>query len=399
MAEEPQLTCLGKTFIFLFILACIGGAYFVFTHKAPWSSGGGNSGSPGNVRSSHGGDGLEFGVAYSIEKRRWLESAVQQFSQTRDGQRIKVNLIPMGSLEAAHAILDGDQLIQVWAPASSLYRDIFVQQWQARYNHNPILKEQSLAQSPMVFVMWDERYRYFLQKYKALSFDTIAEALQEKTGWDAIAQKPEWGLFKFGHADPSASNSGLLALVLAACSYHHKTRGLAPRDVVDIGFQNWLQTFEHGVSGFSNKTGDLMKEMIGRGPSSYDALLVYESLAIDYFNHPEGRWGQLRVIYPEYEAWNENPYYILDAAWSSSDQRKAAETFLNFLMSDAMRKEALQNGFRPVNSNVSIQFPDSPFVKYADYGIKADVVRNWEPPPAEVVNDLLQSWQRSQPNR
>lgn len=398
MTEEPQLTCLGKTFIFLFILACIGGAYLVFTHRTPWSSSGKNPSPPG-FASSSAGDGLEVGIAYSTEKQRWLEFAVQQFGQTRDGKHTKVNLIPMGSLEGAHALVNGDQRIQVWAPASSLYRDIFIQQWQARYNRNPIFQEQSLVLSPMVFVIWDERYQPFLQKYKAVSFAALSEALQEKTGWDGIAQRPEWGLFKFGQADPRESNSGLLALVLAAYSYHHQTRGLEPKDVVDVGFQNWLQAFEHGVSGLSNRTGDLMNEMLVRGPSAYDGLFVYESLAIDSLSHPVGRWGQLRVVYPEYNAWNENPYYIIDAAWSSPEQRKAAQTFFDFLRSEALQKEALRDGFRPVHPNVPITFPDSPFVKYADYGFRTDVARNWEPPRPEVVNELLQSWRRSQPNR
>ena len=77
-----------------------------------------------------------------------------------------------------------------------------------------------------------------------------------------------------------------------------------------------------------------MREMVLKGPSSYDALLVYESVAIDYLKNAEGRWGPIHVIYPEYNAWNENPYYILNASWSSDDQRKAAQAFLDFLLSE-----------------------------------------------------------------
>jgi len=59
----------------------------------------------------------------------------------------------------------------------------------------------------------------------------------------------------------------------------------------------------------------------------------------------------------------------------------------------------LNHGFRLANPNVPVKFPDSPFVKYADYGIKVDLGKICEPPRAEVVNNLLQSWQRSQGNR
>ncbi|MGB7847564.1 MAG: extracellular solute-binding protein, partial [Candidatus Acidiferrum sp.] len=283
--------------------------------------------------------------------------------------------------------------------ASALYKDTFVQEWQVKYSQNPILKEEPLALSPMVFVFWDERYQAFLPKYKTASFATLGQALQEKGGWESIAQKPEWGLFKLGHTHPNESNSGLMTIVLAAYSYQKKTKDLELKDVVDVGFQNWLQNFERGVSGLSNSTGNMMREMVLKGPSSYDALIVYESVAIDYLKNAEGRWGQLRVVYPEYNAWNDNPYYIIDAPWSSKDQRKAAETFLQFLLSEPIQKESLNHGFRPANPSVPVKFADSPFVKYADYGIKVDLGKICDPPRGEVVNNLLQSWQRSQGNR
>src|SRR5271165_903561 len=400
MADGPKLTALGKLFILLFIGVCVAGAYYFFSNKTPWGPSA-KSGTPaGGILDSLGsGDQVELGIAYGTEKQRWLEWAVQEFAKTRDGKKIKVNLIPMGSLEGAHALLNGDQRIQVWSPASALYRDTFVQEWQVKYSQNPILKEEPLALSPMVFVFWDERYQAFLPKYKTVSFATLAQALQEKGGWESIAQKPEWGLFKLGHTHPNESNSGLMTIVLAAYSYQKKSKDLELKDVVDVGFQNWLQMFEHGISGLSNSTGNMMREMVLKGPSSYDALIVYESVAIDYLKNAEGRWGQLRIVYPEYNAWNDNPYYIINAPWSTPEQRKAAETFLAFLLTERIQRESLNHGFRPANPNVPVKFPDSPFVKYADYGIKVDLGKICDPPRGEVVNNLLQSWQRSQGNR
>jgi hypothetical protein len=379
MADGPKLTGLGKFFIMLFVAGCIAGAYYLFVQK-PKSAGTKSPSSGGDsvFDSFTSSDHVELGIAYGTEKERWLKWAVDEFTKTRDGKKIKVNLIPMGSLEGAHALLNGDQRIQVWSPASALYKDIFVQEWQVKYSQNPILKEEPIALSPMVFVFWDERYQAFLPKYKTVSFATLAQALQEKGGWESIAQKPEWGLFKLGHTHPNESNSGLMTIVLAAYSYQKKSKDLDLKDVVDVGFQNWLQTFEHGVSGLSNSTGNMMREMVLKGPSSYDALIVYESVAIDYLKNAEGRWGQLRVAYPEY---------------------KAAETFLQFLLSEPIQKESLTHGFRPANPSVPVKFPDSPFVKYADYGIRVDLSKICDPPRGEVVNNLLQSWQRSQGNR
>ena len=392
--DGPKLTFLGKAFIFLFILACIAGAYYMFVGKKSLQE--------TKERASSllgGGPPVEIGVAYGTEKQRWLEWAVAEFAKTSEGKHIKVNLIPMGSLEGAHALISGDQRINAWTPASAAYKDTFIQEWQVKYNDNPIVREEQLALTPMVFVVWDERYQAFIQKYKTMSLQTVDQALQMKGGWDEIAHHPEWGVFKFGHTHPNQSNSGLMTIVLAAYSYHHKTKDLTLKDVLDVGFQQWLEELERGASGMSNSTGNMMREMVLKGPSSYDALFVYESVAIDYLKNAEGRWGQLRVVYPEYNAWADNPYYIINASWSTAEQRKAADTFLNFLLTEPIQKESLNHGFRPGNPNVGIKFPDSPFIRYAGNGIQVDLQKICEPPKAEVVNNLLASWQRSQGSR
>jgi Ca-activated chloride channel family protein len=391
--EGPRLTLLGKLFVVLFVAACAFGAYYLFSGKKSLKEA-----IPGAGMLSSGPQ-VEIGIAYGTEKERWLQWAVGEWEKTSDGRRIKINLIPMGSLEGAHAILNGDQRINVWSPASATYKDMFVQEWEIKNTGDPILKEEQLALTPMVFVVWEERYKPFVVKYGGMDLRTIHDALQEKTGWDAIAHKPEWGLFKFGHTHPNESNSGLMSIVLAAYTFNKETKNLAVADVVGADFQQWLAELERGTSGLSNSTGNMMKEMVLKGPSSYDAMLVYESVAIDYLKNAEGRWGNLRVVYPEYNAWNDNPYYIINAPWSSSDQRKAAESFLAFLLSEPVQRQALVHGFRPANTNVPVKFPESPFVQFAANGVQVDLQKICDPPSAEVVNNLLASWQRTQSNR
>ena len=342
---------------------------------------------------------VEIGIACGTEKNGWLEWAVTEFAKTPEGKQIKVNLIPMGSLESANALLNGDQRITVWLPASTAYKAFFVQQWQAKYNGNPIVREEPLALTPMAFVLWDERYQAFVQKYQNMSFGSVAQALQVKDGWDEIARHPEWGNFKFGLAQPNQSNSGLMMLVLAAYAHRHKTKGLSAQDVSDAAFQRWLEDLQSGASGMSNSTGSLMQEMILKGPSAYDAVFVYENLAIESLLKAEGRWGKLRIVYPEYNFWNENPYYIINAPWSTADQRKTADAFLDFLLSEPVQKESLKHGFRPANPQIPVKSPDSPFVQYAGNGVSFDVPRMCEPAKPEVVSALLASWERARGNR
>jgi Ca-activated chloride channel family protein len=386
----------ARIIIVLAIVGCLyAGYYFLYRDKA----GAGDqdrqpSGSSSTTSGGSKGSAVELGVAYGTEKKSWLEWAVQQFGSAAEGRNIRINLIPKGSLEGAQALVSGDKTIQVWLPASSLYKDTFVQDWQIKYSNPPIVKEESLALTPMVFVMWEERYKAMIQKYKSLNFTTVAQALQERGGWNAIAQKPEWGLFKLGHTHPGKSNSGLMTLVLMAYDFSNKTRDLTLKDLLNVQFQDWMSGLERGTTGLADSTGTMMKDMVLRGPSSYDAVFVYESVAIDFLKSAEGRWGEVHIVYPKENMWSDNPFYIIDAPWSSKEQRQAAEAFLKFLMTEPVQKESLKHGFRPGDPNVPIKFAESPFALYERYGLQIEPGSTCEPPKAEILNNLLNIWQR-----
>jgi ABC-type sulfate transport system substrate-binding protein len=122
--------------------------------------------------------------------------------------------------------------------------------------------------------------------------------------------------------------------------------------------------------------------------------MVYESVAIDFLQSAEGRWDDLQIVYPKYNLWNDNPYYILNTPWTTAAHQQAAETFLNFLMSPRIQARALDHGFRPGNPHVPVKGADSPFVRYEKNGLKVAVPEMCEIPSAAVVDNLQQSWIR-----
>jgi hypothetical protein len=228
--------------------------------------------------------------------------------------------------------------------------------------------------------------------------------MKEPGGWGKIARQPEWGLFKFAHTDPTKSDSGLQALVLIAYEITGKQRGLTVSDISDEGFQAWLRSFEreitrHGDS-LSPSTGTLMEEMVLRGPSRYDCLLVSENLALDSIAAAIQRWGtegELYVAYPDPNVWNDHPYYILDVPWSDDRQRETAADFLKFLMSEPVQRRALEHGFRPSNPAVLVNSPESLLVRHQKYGVKINLPVTSEPPSADVTTNLLESFRRLEP--
>lgn len=398
MSSDQNLTGLGKLVVFLFIAGCIAAGYFLLRgdSQSDPSSQAPSSNSTGSAKAQPAGERVTVGIAYGTEKRQWLEWAVAEFAKTDAGKSITIDLIPAGSLDGARKVVSGDTAVNVWSPASSVYKDVFLQEWEMQHpGKNPISKEEVLAISPMIFVGWKERMDAFETKFGEVTFDAVAKGLAAPSGWEEIAAKPDWGFFKFGMTNPNSSNSGMLGLTLMAHHFHNKSRALGKADVVSSGFQQWLRGLAPAISGMTDSTGNLMREMVLKGPSVFDCVLVYENLAIDYLKNARGRWGELAVYYPSLNIWNDNPYYILRNDWTSDAQRDGAEQFLEFLLSKPAQERALVHGFRPADTSIAINAPDSPFMQYESSGIRVEIPRAVENPKADAVFELLTGWQRA----
>ena len=109
-------------------------------------------------------------------------------------------------------------------------------------------------------------------------------------------QPARLGAGQAGAYAPGTSNSGLLTLVLMAYEFFHKERNLSHADVAQPAFQKWLREFERAVARpdgtLTSSTGTLMKEMVLRGPSQYDCVIIYENLAIEYLDAATGSLGR-----------------------------------------------------------------------------------------------------------
>src|SRR5262249_13692278 len=150
-----------KLAVLIVVAASAYGAWYYSQQRgsAPASTSNANNSSNNTATEPPPAGTTTIGVSYGTEKQRWFEWAVGEFQRSREGRGIRVNLMPMGSLEGAQAVLNGDQRINVWSPASSLYKGSFVADWTLKHSKSPIVREETLALTPMVFVFWDERYQ------------------------------------------------------------------------------------------------------------------------------------------------------------------------------------------------------------------------------------------------
>ncbi len=359
---------------------------------------------------------VEVVVWYGTEKRAWLEEAARRFAAsgaTSGGRPITITLVGIGSREMAERVAReewrDDPRPTVISPASSAWLDLLQSERAAR-GGGPLISGSAapLVLSPLVAVAWQERARFIWPDDGARFWQDLGDAIAAD-GWDDVVAArglgpgtPEhtkaqsWGFVKFGHTSPLSSNSGAQTLILLAYAYHNKTSGLTSADVADPGFQAWLKGFEQSSLAFGDSTADLMTSMVQRGPSSFDAVMVYEHLAIESVRAAESRNGQpVRIYYPPATMISDHPYAILGEEVTRADERAAAERFRAYLLSEPAQTLALQYGFRPALAQVSVAGggPENPFNGLSLYGLSVDPGQQVETPPLEVTSALIELWE------
>ena len=343
---------------------------------------------------------------YSTEKEEWLKQAVAEFS--KEHPEIDVQLEGKGSLDAVRALLAGEKKPVLWSPGDSLAVNLLTVQWQLAKTVDPLVREgqtwpRSLLLTPLVFAAWESRAKVLLGKEQEFSWKKLDDAVASKKGWAGLGGESGWGYVKFGHTDPSKSNSGLQALALMGYGFYDKVNGLQTADVIAAPFQEFIKTIEAGrnTADFAaGSTGTFMQNWIRQGPSLYDVVVVYEALAISEVPRAVGRWEPIRIFYPNINLWNDHPLCLLNTEWVTPEQKKAAAVLADYLMSVPVQKQALMRGYRPGNLDVPVitNESDNPFNKYKDIGIKLDVPRIASPPDGATLQALIQTYQRNLSN-
>jgi ABC-type Fe3+ transport system substrate-binding protein len=342
---------------------------------------------------------VEISMMYGTEKKEWIEAAVAEFAKMHP--EIKVTLSGKGSLDSEQSIVDGKDKPVIYSPADSLVMNLLDADWQTKNRSDIIGKgddaPQPLVITPLVLAVWEDRAQALLKAANGrISWKAIEKAVSSNKGWPAVGGKSEWGFVKLGHTDPTRSNSGMQALLLMTFEYYGKTSGLEVGDLLKPEYQKFVAAIEKGVPKFEASTGTFMTDMIRFGPSKYDIAVVYENLVISQIENAQGRWGNLRIYYPETTLWSDHPVAILNGDWVSDAQRKAARTFVEFLRSRPMQERALSYGFRPADPAVPVRTSDAqnPYTRLAQYGVKVDIPPVATPPSGPVIRNLLTMWSR-----
>ncbi len=255
------------------------------------------------------------------------------------------------------------------------------------------------ALAPVVMAIWESRLEAIQEKEGTteVGWEELLNVLNSPNGWADYNIPGDRTTVYYGHTDPFVSSTALSTLIAEfyasarANSDDPNFRRLTMEHVNDETVQEGVRDIEELIRHYSSRTTEF-KEYIAQGPNYLDFVALEENDLIfinqgkTEFKPPE----TLVALYPkEGTFWHEHPFAIPQTDWVTDEHREAAKVFTEFIRSEPIQEKVMENGFRPVNPNVTIGYPIAPELG-VDPNQPATIL---EVPDPEVIAAVQASWQ------
>lgn len=351
----------------------------------------------------------------------WVNEAAKEFNGKNvelDGNPIEVEVVSMDGLTALgkfdrdeFGTLPPDADLQNLTPEQQKALDRFPTAWIPDSRYLPELanvaykerlsrdvfltdgeyRARPIALSLFAWGVYQSRADALKQKFGDVDWKVIHDAAITKGGWPELGGKPEWGFFKLVVPNPRKNVGGLAAMVAAAGEYFDKTN-IGTGDVTDPGFQKWLGELVSSTTDLSGGSAYTAEDFALFGYSAGDGGQLLEADLLKNMEGIQTRWGEaLQIFYPKYVTWFDFPFTIWMGPETTATEKNAALEFQRYLLSPDVQAKAVGDGLRPVNSEVSVDQPNSPFTRWADQGVASIVSRTdaMRSPDRDVLLSLL----------
>jgi Ca-activated chloride channel family protein len=338
---------------------------------------------------------LELVFAYGSEKEKWITAVTNAFNfsdhRTRQGQRIYVRAIPMGSGEAINETLDGRRQPHLISPASSVFVEIGNARSRRQSGSDLVGATQNLVRSPVVIAMWKPMAESLGWGKNPIGWSDIAKVARNPKGWAAYGH-PEWGKFKFGHTRPPYSTSGLNSLIMEVYAASGRTSNLTLADVSSPRTTDFLADIEKSIVYYGSSTGFYGRLMFSGDPQNLSAAVLYENMVIESLSGSEHPFPIVAIYPKEGTFWSNHPVGIVERSWVTQEHREAAKIYIAYLLERPQQEKAIAFGFRPGDVNVPLAYPID-----AAHGVNpAEPKITLELPSEPVVEKILGRWGRQE---
>jgi hypothetical protein len=364
---------------------------------------------------------VQVRVLTALPVEPWVRQAADKFNKgnyKQDGQSIDVQIIAMDSLTALGKFDQvsfgslGDKTRDqaspaelknletnfptAWIPDSRYLVELSNAAYKARLGRDVFLTDGEYRARPTVISLfawgiYQSRDKVLEQKYGQVTWKNIHDAAIAKGGWAELGGDPSWNYFKLVVPNPRKNAGGLAAMIAAAGEYYDRTN-ISVADVNDPKFQQWLGELMSSVTSLSGGSAYTVEDFALFGYSEGDGGQMLESDLLTNMQGIKTRWADPLVIrYPKYVTWFDFPFSIWMGPETTAAEKNAALQFEQYLLTPDVQKEAVAEGLRPVNNDVSVTAGDTLFTRYKDQGVEAVVPRTarMASPGRDVLLSLL----------
>jgi Ca-activated chloride channel family protein len=255
---------------------------------------------------------------------------------------------------------------------------------------------QASALAPVVMAIWESRLQAIQQTvgYDEIGWEELLGVLNSPNGWCDYGVLNCRRTVFYGHTDPYISSTALSTLISEFYASARATgftgRELSLAEVNDPAVQQGVRNIEQLIRHYSSRTTEF-REYIAQGPEYLDFValeendLIYINRGLAQFQPPE----RLVALYPkEGTFWHEHPLGIVNADWTTQEQRDAARVFSEYVLTPPVQELIMTFGFRPANPDVQLGFP---FVE--ENGVAPEGPPTvLDVPDSDVIIAIQQSW-------
>ena len=317
-------------------------------------------------------------IAYSPEKEDLFLKLVLGFNLARPAGVLPVLPLRLDMVSMLKAAVDG-QLAAI-SPDSSVWYDELNRNWEARQPAASALVTNNtpFATSPMVIAMRESRA-------SELGY------LDAPIGWkdlaDQAARDPE---FNWAHSSATTA-SGLLATTAEVYEGVGKLDSLTSDDLKAKGTFDYLTEIESSVERYEGESEDrVIVRMLAEANNPLDAFIVQEQLVIFFNRNSEDE--KLVALYPKNGTFSlDHTLALLNGPWVTEPEKDTFHRFASFVGGIPQQLLVLGDGYRPVDSSISIQQAGSPF--HPDFKVDPSGPTNLlQVPTPRLLRDIRDLW-------
>jgi len=302
----------------------------------------------------------------------------------------------LGTFEAIDYI-NKDNDVDAWICADETGAAMLKEQYSKEHQGKNIIEDSApIVVTPLVLVGWDERLSKLSPNFENISISMLYDIVATGKTWQSLGGDPNWGFVKFSHTDPIKSNSGVQFITLLIQNFYERNntskKEIRVQDIADEKIVEFVKEFESNTAKQEEGSGKFMDSIILYGPSRYDIGANYEFYVLSNLKNAKGRWGKLRIIYPNPTIWSNRPFVILNGPKATKEKLEACKKFKEYLLSANVQQKAMQEGYRPANTAVSdISYLEK---EYSQYGFKRIPPPDVPAPTPDVVQSIQAMIQR-----